>query len=111
MTVVPFPRSPDVEGTLCRAIQERRVIAFVLQGFPRRAEPHDLGIVRGVKKLFFYQTGGRSRSGRPLGWRWAELPQIRELQLLDERFDGPRDTHSARHVAWERLIASVSRPV
>jgi hypothetical protein len=111
MTVVPFPGSPDIERTLCRAIETRRLVAFVLQGFPRRAEPHDLGIVHGVKKLFFYQAGGRSRSGRPFGWRWAALRDIRDLQVLDEQFDGPRDAHTAHRVQWDRLIASVSRRV
>jgi len=36
------------------------------------------------------------------------VDEIRDLRLLDERFVGARDS-SARHVEWDRLLASVSR--
>jgi len=98
----------DVDAALRRAIDERRLIAFTLHGLPRRAEPHDFGIVKGVTKLFFYQVGGASRTGPPVGWRWAHVDEIQGLRLLDERFAGARDS-GARHVEWDRLVASVSR--
>jgi len=44
-------------------------------------------------RLFFYQTGGESRSGKPVGWRWAVPSKI-----------SPRE----RHVKWGVLFASVS---
>ena len=93
------------------AIRQRRLIAFTLTGLPRRAEPHDYGTINGVARLFFYQVGGRSTSGPPVGWRWALLTDMRNIQVLDEEFDGPRDTGSSRHVHWDVLLASVSRPV
>jgi hypothetical protein len=111
MPVVPFPRRPHVGGILRTAIRERRLIAFVLGGLPRRAEPHDYGIINGVHKLFFYQVGGGSRSGRPVGWRWGLLDDIHDLALLDESFAGARDTGAERHARWDRLLASVSRDV
>ena len=98
----------DVDAALRRAIDEKRLITFMLHGFSRRAEAHDFGIVKGVTKLFFYQVGGASRSGPPVGWRWAQVDEIQDLRLLDERFAGARDS-SARHVDWDRLVASVSR--
>ena len=76
----------------------------------RIAEPHDFGVIDGEKKLFFYQVGGTSRSGRPLGWRWAVVARIAGLRLLDDRFPGPRATPSGRHQRWDVLYASVSRP-
>jgi hypothetical protein len=100
----------DVDQGLRRAIGEKRLIAFVLDGHERIGEPHDYGIVDGEERLFFYQTGGTSRSGRPLGWRWAVVPRMSSLRLLDERFAGPRPVPSGRHQRWDRLIASVSRP-
>jgi hypothetical protein len=109
MGVVPFTPVRDVEGQLCRAIHERRVVTFGQHGLSRRAEPHDFGVINGVLKLFFYQVGGQSRSGRPVGWRWALLGDVRELLVLDDRFPGPREAHTGRHVHWDRLIASVSR--
>jgi hypothetical protein len=93
---------------LCLAIAERRLIAFDLDGRPRIAEPHDYGIIDGVARLFFYQIGGQSRSGRPVGWRWGMLPKISNLRILRDRFPGTRPAPSGRHVQWDTLIATVS---
>jgi len=93
---------------LRKAIAEKRLIAFTLDGRHRVAEPHDYGVIDGELRLFFYQVGGESRSGRPLGWRWARLDRMSALRLLDERFPGTRPAPSGRHIHWERVIASVS---
>jgi hypothetical protein len=106
MVVLPFPaRSTD--RLLRTAIHERRLISFTLHDCHRRAEPHDYGVVKGVVKLLFYQVGGRSQSGRPLGWRWAVLSEMTDVRILVEQFVGPREAE--RHVAWDELFASVSR--
>ena len=97
-----------MDSMLRQAIAERLLVSFTLDGRRRIGEPHDYGIVNGVPKLFFYQTGGESRSGRPIGWRWAVSSKISDLKLLDERFPGPRPAPSGRHVAWDVLFASVS---
>ena len=91
-----------------QAIGERRLVGFVLDGCRRIGEPHDYGVIHGEPKLFFYQTGGESRSGRPVGWRWAVLSKMSALELLSERFPGPRAAPSERHVKWDVLFASVS---
>jgi len=80
----------------------------MLSGCRRLAEPHDYGVINGETRLFFYQTGGESRSGKPVGWRWAVLSKISELAVLDEHFSGPRAAPSERHVKWDVLFASVS---
>jgi hypothetical protein len=101
----------DLTGTdhlLRAAIADKRLVAFTLGGLPRVAEPHDYGIIGGVPKLFFYQVGGRSRSGRPVGWRWGVLSNIGDLHVLADGFPGSRPAPSGRHVHWDRLIASVS---
>ena len=100
-----------MDDQIGRAIGERRLIAFAYDGCPRTAEPHDFGIVGREKKLFYYQVGGTSRSGRPLGWRWAVVGKMSGLRVLDTRFAGPRPAPSGRHQRWDRLIASVSRVV
>jgi len=97
-----------MDSLLRQAIAQRRLVSFVLDGRWRIGEPHDYGVIGGVPKLFFFQTGGESRSARPSGWRWAVLSKISELELLDERFPGPRPTPSGRHVSWDALFASVS---
>jgi hypothetical protein len=106
-----FSQAPETDRLLRTAIGERRLIAFTLHNLPRRAEPHDYGIVNGAVKLFFYQVGGHSRSGRPIGWRWALIHDIRDLHVLDVHFHGPRNTPSQQHTEWDLLMASVSRKV
>jgi hypothetical protein len=100
-----------VDEQLCQAICERRLVSFTYDGCARTAEPHDFGIIGREKKLFYYQVGGTSRSGRPLGWRWAVVGKISGLRVLDTHFPGPRPAPSGRHQRWDRLIASVSRVV
>jgi hypothetical protein len=103
-------RGSDVERLLCAAIEGFHLVQFVLSGRERIAEPHDLGVIDGRRRLFFYQIGGSSRSGQPLGWRWADVDQIVALQILERRFAGSRPAPSGRHQRWDRIIASVSRP-
>ena len=97
-----------MDELLRKAIAEKRLVSFVLDGYPRIGEPHDYGIINSIPKLFFYQTGGRSRSKPPVGWRWAALSKISGLRILDERFAGPRPAPSGRHIRWDKLIATVS---
>ena len=90
------------------AIADKRAVTFILDGCRRIAEPHDYGVIDGVPRLFFYQTGGESRSGPPTGWRWGLLSKISELKVLDSRFAGARPAPSGRHNRWDILIATVS---
>jgi hypothetical protein len=99
----------EIEKAICAAISQQRMISFVLNDHPRIGEPHDMGIIKGQRRLFFYQTAGGSRSGGPMSWRWVELAKISELAVLDRHFDGPRPPPSGRHHHWDHLIASVSR--
>ena len=104
--------SAGVDRLLRTAIRDKRLVTFVLDGCRRIAEPHDYGVMNGIPRLFFYQTGGESRSGRPIGWRWAVLAKISQLRILDETFRGPRPAPSGKHVRWDTLFATVSpRPV
>jgi hypothetical protein len=98
----------DTDRLLRDAIAQRRLVAFSLDGCRRVAEPHDYGIVDGQARLFFYQVGGESRSGKPLGWRWGAIAKISELTLLAEGFAGSRPVPSGRHQRWDTLFASVS---
>jgi hypothetical protein len=101
-------RSMEIDRLLRFAISERRLVTFTLHGLPRRAEPHDYGIIDGVPKLFFYQVGGRSRSGQPIGWRWATVSDMADATILQATFRGTRPAPSGRHVKWDVLLATVS---
>jgi hypothetical protein len=99
-----------LDRLLRRAIAAHRLVSFRLSERDRIAEPHDYGIHNGRLRLFFYQIGGASSSNEALGWRWADLEKISQLELLEDTFGGARATPSGQHIAWHRLYASVSRP-
>ena len=100
----------DTEREICEAICGLRLIEFVAKGRPRIAEPHDFGVIKGRRQLFYYQVGGTTSPGHSLGWRWGTPSEMLAIKVLDRRFSGPRPTSSDRHHQWDRLIASVSRP-
>lgn len=75
----------SADQLICAAIAERRLVTFTLDGFRRIAEPHDYGIIDGAPRLFFYQVGGESRSGRPIGWRWGHARSHRAATFTGTR--------------------------
>jgi hypothetical protein len=77
-------------------------------GYPRIVEPHDYGIQKDVVKLFGYQIGGESRSGKLPEWRLFVLSKISDPDATNEPFAGPRPV-SGDHLVWDELFASVSR--
>jgi hypothetical protein len=99
-----------IDRGLRAAIAAKRLITFSYQGRPRKVEPHDYGINKGKVRLFCYQVGGESRSGKLPDWRLLEVPDIAGMQVTDESFPGPR-TVSGSHIDWDQLFASVSRKV
>jgi hypothetical protein len=99
-----------IDRGLRAAIAAKRLITFSYQGRPRKVEPHDYGINKGKVRLFCYQVGGESRSGKLPDWRLLEVPDIAGMQVTDQSFPGPR-TVSGSHIDWDQLFASVSRKV
>ena len=99
---------PNVDKAIRTAIADKRLVSFELDGLPRVGEPHDYGISNGVPQLFFYQVGGKSSSGAPVGWRTAVLSKVSGMTILERQFAGSRPAPSGRHKKWDKLIASVS---
>ena len=99
---------PSIDKAIRAAIASRRLVSFDLDGLPRIGEPHDYGISNGVPQLFFYQVGGKSSSGAPVGWRTAVLSKVSGMTVLERQFAGSRPAPSGRHKKWDKLIASVS---
>jgi hypothetical protein len=92
-----------VEALLEQALRERRLVRFRLQGLPRVAAPHVLGRFGGVTHVLVFQVGGESRSGGLPNWRRAKLPEISELELLDERFEPQSMPAELR--GWDTVLA------
>jgi len=96
----------NVDKLIREAIGEKHLLQFVYQGKKRVVEPHDYGIYKGSVKLLAYQVGGSS-SGRIPNWRWIEVDQIADIELLSRTFTGGRPTPTGQHHQWEVLYARV----
>jgi hypothetical protein len=100
----------SVHRLLCAAINNKRLIEFHYKECRRIAEPHDYGVIDGMKKLLAYQVQGESQSGRLPAWRWAEVDGINRVRVLQEKFAGARPVSSGSHIKWDCRYASVSVP-
>jgi len=102
------PTLPEkVDNLLRTAIRDRRLIRFNYNGKLRIAEPHDYGIQKGQVRLLAYQVRGAS-SGRLPGWRWIEVPELSDLEIMEDTFAGPRSEGSSKHHAWDKVFARVA---
>jgi hypothetical protein len=100
-----------IDGSIRRAIAEKRLLRFSLDGHARIAEPHDYGIRNGLPQLLAYQIAGGSRSGRLPDWRWVNLSRASGVEVLDQTFAGSRAAPSGKHARWDRLFARVDQSV
>jgi len=102
---LPPPES-KIDELLRSAIKHRRIIRLQYGDLERIVEPHDYGIKNGSAKLLAYQIGGSSSGPLP-NWRWMDLDQISDLQVLDRTFEGGRQTPSGKHHKWDQLYIRV----
>jgi hypothetical protein len=104
-------QAPDskFDEIILEAIHEKRLLRFVFGGKERIAEPHDYGIKQGVVRLFCYQVGGKSSSGRLPAWRWIEVAKMSNLEILDKTFPGSRGDSSKQHHRWDKVFARVGK--
>ena len=85
----------DMRDAICQAIDEQKVISFQYDRLPRTVEPHKVGrTTAGNIVLSGYQIAGRSHSNEVPYWRLYKLRKIRDLEVDQERFDGPRPRYS-----------------
>jgi hypothetical protein len=88
------------------AIANKDVIEFTYQGYPRVAEPHVYGILRGKRHILVYQTGGLTSSGSVPDWRLVDINDISGLKVTGTKFAGPRE-NKPDHGEWDAIIVSV----
>jgi hypothetical protein len=72
------------------AIENKNKISLEYDGKARTGEPHIWGISGGKEYLLMYQISGGSNSKNPEPWRMLEVAKIKNLKILDEKFQGPR---------------------
>jgi predicted DNA-binding transcriptional regulator YafY len=93
---------------LYSAIENKRLVRFKYQDKERIVEPHDYGIQKGIARLLSWQIGGQS-SGRLPGWRWFDVSNMQEFDVLDKTFPGNRDV-SGKHHQWDKIFIRVEPP-
>jgi predicted DNA-binding transcriptional regulator YafY len=98
----------EFDQLIRRAIQQKRLIQFVYKGKERMVEPHDYGIQKGIVRLLSWQVGGQS-SGRLPGWRWFDVSDMQDVEMLDKTFAGNREV-SGLHHKWDEVFIRVEPP-
>jgi hypothetical protein len=107
MSVIPI-RNPKINPVIYTAIEQRHLVRFLFKDKERIVEPHDYGIHGGVVKLFGFQTGGVSSQPLP-NWRWFEISQVSNLEMLGQTFPGGRATKTGKHHNWDQLFIRVKK--
>jgi hypothetical protein len=80
---------------ICQSIQQRKLLSLYYEGEYRRIEPHVYGESDAGKILIrAYQVEGFSKSGESYFWKLFDQDKITFINLLDERFPGPRKEYT-----------------
>lgn len=99
---------PDakLDQLLRAAIDQTRLFRLTYKDKERIVEPHDYGVQKGVIKLLTWQIAGSSSGPLP-NWRWMEIDNISDAEILDRIFAGGRPTPSGKHHKWDELFIRV----
>lgn len=86
-----------------RALEQRRQVHAVYDGFSRRLCPHVIGTAAGRPRALFFQFEGGSARGLAVGgdWRCLSLEGMTEVSI----HDGP--WHTRAHSEPQRCIDTV----
>ena len=99
---------PKLHQLLCDAIQGKRLIRFRYRSKERIVEPHDYGIQKRIARLLSWQEGGQSSSRIP-GWRWFDVADMQNVEMLTRSFAGNRKV-SGTHHQWDEVFIRVAPP-
>jgi predicted DNA-binding transcriptional regulator YafY len=89
---------------ICDAIQNKRMLSFVYEGYNRVIEPHTHGVdKKGHQALRAYQVTGGSESGEYVGWKMFHVSEIKNIRVLENQFFGPRDGYKRGDKAFDRI--------
>jgi hypothetical protein len=98
-----------LHNLLYGAIESKRLIRFRYKNKERIVEPHDYGVQKGIERLLSWQIGGQS-SGHIPGWRWFDVIEMQDCEMLVKQFPGNRNVASGKHHQWDDLFIRVEPP-
>jgi len=85
-----------MEYTICKAIQDRRLLHFYYGNYPRTVEPYLVGTTTaGNAALRCYQISSGSASGDVPGWRLFLISEMKYV-LAQEASFVPRESEYVR---------------
>ena len=85
----------NMDAIVREAINNKKLLEFDYDGFHRIVEPHVYGSKGGKNAILAYQVRGSSSSGNIPDWRRMALNKISNMRILNEEFDGRRETHGS----------------
>ena len=86
---------PGVYSLLYQAIEEKKQVIAMYDGYLREMCPHVLGSKDGVRHVLSFQFAGNSSQGFPAGgqWKCMDVDGLSNLSLREGLwFTGPRET-------------------
>lgn len=90
------------------AINEKRYLTFVYDGYVRTVEPHTFGVdKKGHSALRAYQIAGGSESGEYVGWKLFHVDQLGSIRILPEHFSGARPDYKRNDSAFSLIYAQL----
>ena len=94
------------------AIYKKNLIVFNYDGFHRICEPHIVGRKNGSDAVLCYQIKGESSQGLIPSvilpeWRLMYLVKIEFIKILDENFNGLRQTKTGKHMKFDEIYKIV----
>ena len=100
-----------MHSTICDAIRMRRLLMFGYGDAVRVVEPHIYGVnTAGHEALSAWLRSGMSRADPDGGWRMFLVSEMRDLQLLDERFEGARPGYNPGDPHLPRVHCRLGAP-
>lgn len=90
------------------AIQNKQLLSFVYDGYPRVVEPHTYGLdKKGHPAIRAYQVRGGSESGEYVGWKIFHANEIQNLSVLQEHFAHVRSGYKRNDAFFHSIYAQL----
>lgn len=105
----------EIKQLLTTAIQEKRCVKAVYQGYTRYLCPHGLGYKGAKVNLMAYQYAGdtskgpvKQGSGHAENWRCMDISQLQSVEIIEGAEWHTSDNHSRPSTCIDQFIAQVS---
>ena len=94
---------------VCDAIDARRLLRFVYQGYERIVEPHLYGInTADHEALSAWIVEGWSASSAEPGWRNYLVQEMHDIQVLARHYAGPRPGFNSEDPSFRETYCSLT---